>query len=292
MPEVPAIGLKRKKIKELYTKMIIGSKEFKSENAPYIMGILNVTPDSFSDGGLHNTIDTAMKCVDEMIRDGASIIDVGGESTRPGHTLISDEEEIERTIPIVEKIKAYYDITISLDTYKTTVAEAGIKAGADMINDIWGLKWDGTMADLIAKYNVACCIMHNRRDMNYVNFLEDVIADLDESMRMADRAGIDKNKIMIDPGIGFAKTLEQNRLLMNNLELMHKWNVPVLLGTSRKSMIGLTLDLPVTEREEGTMATSVIGLIKGCEYFRVHNVKVNQRALAMTSAILKETGGN
>lgn len=272
--------------------MIIGSKEFKSENAPYVMGILNVTPDSFSDGGLHNTMDTAMKCVDEMIKDGAAIIDVGGESTRPGHTLISDEEEIERTIPVIEKIKAYYDITVSLDTYKSSVAEAGIKAGADMINDVWGLKWDGTMADLIAKYDVACCIMHNRHDMNYVNFLQDVISDLDESIRMADQAGIDKNKIMVDPGIGFAKTLEQNRLLMNNLELLHKWNVPILLGTSRKSMIGLTLDLPVTEREEGTMATSVIGLMKGCEYFRVHNVKVNRRALTMTSAILKETGVN
>jgi dihydropteroate synthase len=266
--------------------MIIGAKEFKEKDRPYIMGILNVTPDSFSDGGLHNKLDDALFAAEEMIKDGADIIDVGGESTRPGHTLISDEEEISRVVPVIEEIRKRFDTVISLDTYKYGVAEAGIKAGADLINDVWGLKWDGKMADVIAKYDVACCIMHNRKNTDYNNFLEDVIADLDESMNMAATAGIAKNKIMVDPGIGFAKSLEQNLLLMNNLELLQKWNVPVLLGTSRKSMIGLTLDLPVTEREEGTIATSVIGLMKGCEYFRVHNVKGNYRALKMTYACL------
>ena len=268
--------------------MVIGGREFKSENAPYIMGILNVTPDSFSDGGRHNTMDTAMECVAQMIEEGADIIDVGGESTRPGHKLISDEKEIERVVPVIEMIKSTYDIPVSLDTYKPAVCEAGIKAGADMINDIWGLKWGTGMADIIAGHDVACCLMHNRHNMDYVNFLDDVISDLDESMRLAGAAGIDKDKIMVDPGIGFAKTLEQNRMMMKHLEILHRWDVPILLGTSRKSMIGLTLDLPVTEREEGTIATSVIGLMKGCTFFRVHDVKANYRALKMTSAILKE----
>lgn len=270
--------------------MIIGNKEFKSENGPYIMGILNCTPDSFSDGGLHNTIDSAMKCTEQMIEDGASIIDIGGESTRPGHVAISEAEEMERTLPVIEKIKSNFDITVSLDTYKSAVAEAGLKAGADMINDIWGLKWDGKMADIIAKHAASCCIMHNRKETNYVNFLKDVSDDLDVSMQLAYDAGIDKNRLMVDPGIGFAKDVRQNRLLMNHLEILNKWGVPVLLGTSRKSMIGLTLDLPVTEREEGTVATSVIGLMKGCDFFRVHNVRMNKRALDMAAAILRESG--
>jgi len=267
-------------------KMIIGNKSFETGKAPYIMGILNVTPDSFSDGGQHNTMDTALATTEKMIAEGAAIIDVGGESTRPGYTKISDDEEIERTAPIIEAIKKRFDIAVSLDTYKSGVAEAGIQAGADLINDIWGLKYDDRMAGVIAKYDKACCLMHNRDNVDYKDYLADVVADLDESVNMALAAGIDRNKIMVDPGIGFAKDLHQNLLLMNNLELLHKWNLPILLGTSRKSMIGLTLDLPVTEREEGTIATSVLGLVKGCDFFRVHNVEANYRALKMTYAML------
>lgn len=267
--------------------MIIGNRNFKDNEGPHIMGILNVTPDSFSDGGLHNKLEDALKETEKMINEGADIIDVGGESTRPGYTLISDAEEIERVCPVIEGIKKHFDIPVSLDTYKSGVAEAGIKAGCDLINDIWGLKWDGSMADMIAKYNIPCCLMHNRRNTNYGNFLQDVIADLDETMEMAEKAGISKDKIMVDPGIGFAKDCSQNLQMMNHLEMLQKWNVPILLGTSRKSMIGLTLDLPVTEREEGTVATSVIGLMKGCQYFRVHNVKANYRAVKMAEAILK-----
>ncbi len=267
--------------------MIIGNRNFKDNEDPHIMGILNVTPDSFSDGGLHNKLEDALKETEKMINEGADIIDVGGESTRPGYTLISDAEEIERVCPVIEGIKKRFDVPVSLDTYKSGVAEAGIKAGCDLINDIWGLKWDGSMADMIAKYNIPCCLMHNRRNTNYGNFLQDVIADLDETMEMAEKAGISKDKIMVDPGIGFAKDCSQNLQMMNHLELLQKWNVPILLGTSRKSMIGLTLDLPVTEREEGTVATSVIGLMKGCQYFRVHNVKANYRAVKMAEAILK-----
>lgn len=266
--------------------MKIGSRIFETGKEPYVMGILNVTPDSFSDGGLHNNMDAALLQTERMIEDGAVIIDVGGESTRPGYTRISDEEEIDRTAPVIEAIKKRFDVAVSLDTYKSSVAEAGIKAGADLINDIWGLKYDEKMAKVIADHGAACCLMHNRDNMDYTDYLSDVVSDLDESVRMAYAAGIDRDKIMVDPGIGFAKTLEQNLILMNHLELLHRWKLPVLLGTSRKSMIGLTLDLPVTEREEGTVATSVFGLVKGCDFFRVHNVKSNYRALKMTYAMM------
>lgn len=266
--------------------MKIADKIFDTDGRPYIMGILNVTPDSFSDGGQHNSLASALAATEEMIGQGADIIDVGGESTRPGYTMISDDEEIERTAPIIEAIKKNFDVPVSLDTYKSAVAENGIKAGADLINDIWGLKYDKNMAGAIAKYDKACCIMHNRKNTDYTDYLDDVVADLDESVKLAFAAGIDRDKIMVDPGIGFAKDLHQNLLLMNNLEILHKWNMPILLGTSRKSMIGLTLDLPVTEREEGTVATSVLGLVKGCSFFRVHNVESNYRALKMTYAML------
>lgn len=220
-----------------------------------------------------------------MLAEGADIIDVGGESTRPGYTLISDEEEIERTARVIEAIKKEFDVPVSLDTYKSGVAKAGIEAGADLINDIWGLKWDGTMAEVLAESGVAACLMHNRRDTDYGDFLEDVMADLQETMDLAAEAGIAKEKIMLDPGIGFAKDLNQNLKMMKHLELMSRWDVPVLLGTSRKSMIGLTLDLPSDQRVEGTVATTVCGYMKGCRFFRVHDVKENKRALDMIEAI-------
>lgn len=267
--------------------MIIGNKLFDIEQRPYIMGILNVTPDSFSDGGRHAQIEDALKQAEEMINQGADIIDIGGESTRPGYTFISEDEEITRVIPVIEEIKKQFDIPISLDTYKSKVAEAGIQAGVDMINDIWGLKWDGTMAAVVAKFDKACCLMHNRKQADYTDFLNDVISDLDESVELAVSAGIDRDKLMIDPGIGFAKDYTQNLTLMNHLELLHKWELPILLGTSRKSMIGLTLDLPVNEREEGTIATSVMGLMKGCRFFRVHDVQRNYRALKMADVIMR-----
>lgn len=265
--------------------MIIGNKDFQTEQRGYIMGILNVTPDSFSDGGKYRDLDKALCHTRQMLAEGADIIDVGGESTRPGYTLISDEEEIERTARVIEAIKKEFDVPISLDTYKSGVAKAGIEAGADLINDIWGLKWDGTMAEVLAESGVAACLMHNRRDTDYGDFLEDVMADLQETMDLAAEAGIAKEKIMLDPGIGFAKDLNQNLKMMKHLELMSRWDVPVLLGTSRKSMIGLTLDLPSDQRVEGTVATTVCGYMKGCRFFRVHDVKENKRALDMIEAI-------
>lgn len=267
--------------------MVIGNREFHIGRVPYIMGILNVTPDSFSDGGRYADLDKALKHAKQLIDDGADIIDVGGESTRPGHIQISTQEEIERTCFVIEAIKENFDIPISLDTYKFEVAQAGIFAGADMINDIWGLKYDDRMAGLIAKNNLCCCLMHNKDGNMYNDLVKDAVAETMQSVEMALAAGIKKDQIMIDPGIGFGKDTDQNLVVMNNLEKFVETGYPVLLGTSRKSMIGNTLNLPVDQREEGTMATSVIGLMKGCAFFRVHDVKANYRALKMTHAILK-----
>lgn len=264
--------------------MIIGNREFKDRT--YVMGILNVTPDSFSDGGTHNTLDTALKHTEKMINEGADIIDVGGESTRPGYTLISDDEEISRVVPVIEKIKDNFDIPISVDTYKSAVAEAAAKAGADLINDIWGFKYDEKVAEITAKYNLACCLMHNRKEAVYNNFIEDVLSDLKESISIAEKHGVNKNKIVLDPGVGIPKTYEQNLEIINKLEELHKLNCPLLLGTSRKSVIALTLDLPVNERVEGTIATTVIGVIKNSLFVRVHDVKENKRAILMTEKIL------
>lgn len=267
--------------------MKIGTKEFDLEHEFYVMGILNVTPDSFSDGGKYNDMDHALKQAERMVEEGAAILDVGGESTRPNHIKITSAEEIERVCPVIEALKTRFDVPISLDTYKSDVAQAGIEAGADLLNDIWGLKWDGTMAKVIAEAGIPCCLMHNRKDMNYQNLIEDVLADLQESADMALAAGIAREHIILDPGIGFAKDLDQNLSVMKHVGRLKELGYPVLLGTSRKSMIGLTLDLPVTEREEGTMTTSVMGLMAGCSIFRVHDVKTNMRGLSMAQAILR-----
>ena len=265
--------------------MKIGNKTFKDHT--YIMGILNVTPDSFSDGGNFNNIDQALRHTEEMIRDGADIIDVGGESTRLGYTLIPVDDEIERGCPVIEKIKENFDIPVSVDTYKHKVAEAAVKIGADLINDIWGFRYDnGEMAALAAKYSMPVCLMHNRKDTDYTDFLSDVTDDLAECIKIARNAGLSDDLIMIDPGIGFAKSLEQNLMLTQNLEVLDKLGFPILLGTSRKSMIGLSLNLPVTERLEGTLVTTVLAAQKNCLFVRVHDVKENKRAVTMTEKLM------
>ena len=268
--------------------MKIGSKEFKIGERTYIMGILNVTPDSFSDGGKFNSVDHALKHVEEMINAGADIIDIGGESTRPNHTAVDLEEELSRVIPIIKAIREKYDIPISVDTYKAKVAEEAIKVGANLINDVWGFKKDKDMASVAAKYNVPCCLMHNREKAEYKDYLNDVLSDLQESIDLAIDAGVKKENIILDPGIGFAKTYEENLILMDNLEIINeKLGYPVLLGTSRKSMIGLTLDLPADQRVEGTIATTVLGIMKKCDFVRVHDVLENKRAAVMTDAIIR-----
>lgn len=267
--------------------MRVGTQEFDTKENTYIMGILNVTPDSFSDGGKIIGIDAALKRAEQMKGDGAAIIDVGGESTRPGFTPVSVEEEMNRILPVIEAIKANIDIPVSVDTYKSDVAEAAILAGADLINDIWGLKADPRMAEVIAKHQVACCLMHNRNNTEYSNFIQDVIGDLKESVYLAQKAGISEDKIILDPGVGFAKDYEQNLTVIRELEKVVELGYPILLGTSRKSVIGLTLDLPSDERVEGTLVTTVIATQKGCGFVRVHDVKENYRAIQMTKAIYK-----
>lgn len=267
--------------------MNIGNKTFNLGERTFIMGILNVTPDSFSDGGKFNNLDKALFHAEEMISQGADIIDVGGESTRPNHTPISAQEELSRVIPIIEALKARIEVPISIDTYKGVVAESAVKAGASLINDVWGFKKDKTMASTAAKYQVPCCIMHNRDNKNYDNLMEDIAVDLKESINLALDAGVKRENIIIDPGIGFAKNYEQNLIVMNELEKLKKLGFPMLLGTSRKSFIGTTLNLTTEERLEGTMATTVIGIIKGCDFIRVHDVLQNKRAAIMTDAIVR-----
>lgn len=276
--------------------MLIGNKNFDLKNSAYVCGILNVTPDSFSDGGQFDNLDAALFHTEEMIKDGASIIDIGGESARPGYTMISDDEEIARVVPIIRSIKERFDIPVSLDTYKAGVASAGIEAGADLINDIWGLMYntdtasDGSiispMAALLAKTGLPCCLMHNRKSAEYSDFLSDYLDDNRKIIDCALKHGISKDKIILDPGVGFAKSLEQNLMAINTVDKLCELGYPVLLGTSRKSVVGLTLDLPKNERVEGTVATSVIGLMRGASIFRVHDVKENFRALKMAAAVI------
>jgi len=267
--------------------MIIGKKNFDFHRHVYIMGILNVTPDSFSDGGKFIGEKDAKSQVEKMILEGADIIDVGGESTRPGHVFVDEEEEIRRVVPVITMIKANFDTVVSIDTSKAMVAKAALDAGADMVNDIWGLKKDPEMANVIVAYNVPCCIMHNRPKGGYDDLIIDMVKDLAGSIELAGKAGIKRENIIIDPGIGFAKTREENLKIMGELRVFNHLGYPLLLGTSRKSLIGGTLDLPVHERIEGTLVTTVIGLQSGVAIFRVHDVLENKRAIDMTMAIMK-----
>ena len=273
--------------------MIIGNKEFDTNNNVYVMGILNVTPDSFSDGSRYNSMDKALKHAEDKINEGADIIDIGGESTRPGHIQISEQEEIERVAPIIEAIKKEYDVPVSIDTYKASVALESFKAGADLLNDIWGLLYENNYVDgvnLIAKYakeyDVAVCLMHNDVTQMSENNMDIVINRLNKSVEEALKYGINKDKIITDPGIGFAKSYENNLYVMKHLDSLNKMGYPVLLGTSRKSMIGLATGEEVNNRVEGTIATIVYGVEKGVSFVRVHDVKENLRAIKMTQAIL------
>lgn len=267
--------------------MKIGNRLFDVENDCYVMGILNVTPDSFSDGGKWNNLEAARQHTAQMIQEGASIIDVGGESTRPGHVQISVQEEIDRVLPVIELIKQNFDIPVSIDSYKSEVVEAALKAGADLVNDIWGLKYDGKVADLIARYQVPCCLMHNREKAEYHNFLDDMCQDMRDSLAIAKGAGIRDDQIILDPGVGFGKTDEHNLAAIRHLDRLVELGYPVLLATSRKGVIGRALDLPTDQRVEGTMVTTVFGVEQGASFVRVHDVKENLRAIRMTQAILR-----
>lgn len=266
--------------------MKIGNREFDVKNKTYIMGILNVTPDSFSDGGRWNQREAALSHAWEMAEEGADIIDIGGESTRPGHQQITEEEEISRIVPVIEAVKRELDLPVSIDTYKAKVAEAALNAGADLVNDIWGLKYDPRMAELIARSGAACCLMHNKERAQYQDFFPDMLRETQECVELAKAAGIPDDKIILDPGVGFGKTREMNLETLCHLERFHELGYPMLLGASRKSVIGLTLDLPADERLEGTLVTTVFAVLKKYAFVRVHDVKENLRAVRMAEAIL------
>ena len=271
--------------------MRIGGRDFDTENGVYIMGILNLTPDSFSDGGRWTERDAALRQAARMASEGAAIIDLGGESTRPGHTPVGAAEEAERVLPMVEAVKRETGLPVSVDTYKYETARLALEAGADMINDVWGLKYDaGEMARVIAGSGAACCLMHNRARAEYAYLMPELLHDLRETLRIADAAGIGRDKIILDPGVGFGKSCEQNLAVLNRLEELRVLGLPVLLGASRKSVVGLTLGLPVDERLEGTLATTAIGVLKGAAFIRVHDVRENLLAAKMALAIRREAG--
>lgn len=265
--------------------MIIGDQKFLEEGHTYVMGILNVTPDSFSDGGKYNHLDAALKHTEQMIKDGAAIIDVGGESTRPGHEKISDQEEIDRIFPVIEKIKQEFSIPVSLDTYKSAVAKEGIRAGADLLNDIWGLQYDSELGKIVADSGLAYCLMHNRdkitEEMDADLFIRQMKEDADRALNV----GIKKEQIILDPGVGFAKTQEQNLMTIANLDRLKALGYPVLLGTSRKSVIGYVLDVPTDKRLVGTLATTALAVQTGCMFVRVHDVRENVELIQMLERI-------
>lgn len=276
--------LKPKLYKRTYQR---GQMTLRLGERTLIMGIVNVTPDSFSDGGQYNSVDRAVSHAVELYEQGADIIDIGGESTRPGHTVISSEEEIARVVPVIESLhKAAPHIPISIDTYKADVARAAIDAGAHIINDIWGLKADQNMASLAREKNCPVILMHNRESTDYDDFITDAVADLKESIEIAVRAGISKDHIILDPGIGFAKSYEHNLQMMISLDALVELGYPVLLATSRKRFIRNTLQLPVNDLVEGTAATVAFGIAQGAQIVRVHDVAQIKRTVDMCDAML------
>nr|WP_243427890.1 dihydropteroate synthase [Alkaliphilus hydrothermalis] len=266
----------------------MGKYQLELGKKTYIMGILNITPDSFSDGGNYVDLDKAIQHAKEMVEEGADIIDVGGESTRPGAVEVSAEEEISRVLPVVKRLVAEVKVPVSVDTYKAEVAEKVLEAGAHMINDVWGLQRDPEMASVMAKFKKPVVMMHNQHGTEYEGDIMESIADfLSKSIKIALEAGIKNHNIILDPGIGFGKTSEQNMVVMARLGELNKLGYPILLGTSRKSMIGKILDLPPKERVEGTLATTVMGIIQGSDIVRVHDIKENYRTIKVTDAIVR-----
>ena len=266
--------------------MQIGGRYFDTDNKCYIMGILNMTPDSFSDGGKWGSIEAALCHAEHMIAGGADIIDVGGESTRPGYTDIAVNKEIDRTAPVIEALKNRFDIPVSIDTRKSAVAKAALEAGAVFINDVSGMKHDRDMPGLVAGAGAVCCIMHNRDNMDYNDFITDLLDDIGESVQKAKLAGVADKKIIVDPGIGFAKSYEMNLKAINSLDVLKRLGYPVMLGASRKSFIGAALGTTVAERLEGSLAAAVIGVMRGCSFIRAHDVRETRRAVTMAEAIL------
>lgn len=257
-----------------------------------IMGILNVTPDSFSDGGRYNSVERAVAHAKQMIEDGADLIDIGGESTRPGSDRVSADEELQRIIPVIEALHAEAPhIPISVDTYKANVARQAVQAGAHIINDVWGAKADPDMARTAAELGCPIILMHNRQARDYTDYLHDVVHDVQESIRLALAAGVQEHQIILDPGIGFVKDLSENLELMSSLGLLNELGYPVLLATSRKRFIQHTLNVGADDALEGTAATVAFGIAQGCQMVRVHDVKSIRRTADMCDAMLYQSPG-
>ncbi|ALS25717.1 dihydropteroate synthase [Paenibacillus sp. 32O-W] len=264
-----------------------GGVELELGSRTLIMGILNATPDSFSDGGRYTTVEEAVRRAVEMVEEGADIIDIGGESTRPGSAFVDAGEEQRRVLPVIRAVReALPKVPISIDTYKAETARAALEAGANIINDIWGLKGDERMPAVAAEYDCPVIISHNRHARDYSDLVPDVLADLQASVKLARHAGVRDDRIWLDPGIGFAKNYDDNLVLMGRLSELAAMGFPVLLGTSRKRFIRQTLDVPVDEAVEGTGATVALGIAQGCQIVRVHDVKEMKRVAAMTDAIV------
>ena len=270
--------------------MKAGNFELPIGKKTLIMGILNVTPDSFSDGGRFYRIDDALRQAEKMVADGADIIDIGGESTRPyGNSKpVSAEEEMERILPVIEVLVKELPVPISVDTYKARTAEAALRLGAGIINDVWGLQGDKEMAGVVAKYGAPVMVMHNQDQPGYTNLMAEIVAFLARSIDIAAEAGIPKERVIVDPGIGFGKTRADNIMVIRCLRQLEALGCPILLATSRKTFIGTTLNLPPTERVEGTAATVAIGIANGADIVRVHDVKEMSRVAKMADALVRE----
>lgn len=272
-----------------FSELRLGNTVLPLGSRTIIMGILNVTPDSFSDGGRYDRVEEALAQAYRMAEQGADIIDIGGESTRPGHQEITAEEELQRVMPVIETLKKdrSFKLPLSIDSYKAAVAEAALAAGVEMLNDVWGLKKENGLGAVAARYKVPICLMHNRNNTDYADLIPDIIADLEESVALAHQADIKDSDIIIDPGIGFGKNLAQNLEVMRRLSELCCLGYPLLLGTSRKSMIGKTLDLPADQRLEGTAATVACGIAAGAAIIRVHDVLEMKRVAIMTDAMTR-----
>lgn len=267
---------------------VLGRLRFRPGERTLVMGIVNVTPDSFSDGGRYATTEAAIAHGLQLANEGADILDIGGESSRPGHTRIPVQAELDRVLPVIEGLRRRSELPISIDTVKHEVADAALEAGADIVNDIWGLQDDPDMADVTARHGAGLVAMHNRREADRtIDIAADMAAFFERTLALADRAGIARERIVLDPGIGFGKTFEQNLAALAKLSEFRRFGLPILLGTSRKSFIGKITDVPASERLPGTIASSVLGIQAGVDIVRVHDVQEHVQACRVADAICR-----
>ncbi|MEK7215835.1 MAG: dihydropteroate synthase [Chloroflexota bacterium] len=271
--------------------MRCGGSVFDWGRRTYVMGILNITPDSFSGDGLPGDVEAVVAQARRFVAEGADILDIGGESTRPGHAPVGVEEELRRVVPVVAAVRRAVSVPISIDSSKAPVAEAALDAGADMVNDQWGLLRDPALGRLAAARGAPIILMHNQTGAEYRDMLPDIVTSLARSCELALMAGVSQENIVVDPGFGFGKTWEQNLEVLRRLDELQVLGRPILIGTSRKSMIGRVLDLPPDQRVEGTAATVAVGIVKGADIVRVHDVLAMARVARMTDAIIRTAPG-